>query len=514
MPEHEIDMTMPLKIVGSNKTTKSAITILVILSVLLLARFLYFEYNLLNYPYQWSYTETLHLNHAIILSEGKKLYEISEEPPLVLEIYGPLTPALIAPLLKVFGKNLFTPRLVSLTGFLLLLLFVAYTVFSLTRSWQFALLSVGFNTLMASWWEWLLICRPDGIGNFLLFFTIFVHWKFPNKKSIIVLSLVTGIMGFFAKIYLVFGFGSIVLNYWFIQKDRKMAFIYLLLGSTVLGTSILIANHLTNNIYFMLTFELQPYWLIYSFHFLSGMLKPLLFYFSPLFAIVIFASYKGFIDYKRYGVFFTHLLLGFPLTSFLLLNTGAGTYYWYSIVPVLIIISCDLIYLESKKEHSRIILPVLIAMIMLIVVRVGYMDIIKDKFTIPTAALAQNWKPLEELIKNTPVPIMNDDGTAILNILAGKKLYQEGIGLMNPEITMHDEYGYSFIDIKKVVAQKKYALIISPHPNLKDEVNKHYNLYKTYNVVTQFGNEKHKIGVFVPKTGLSQTDKNISLQLR
>ena len=241
-------------------TNKILTSVLVLLSVVLIVRFLYFEYNLLQYPYQWSVLEALHLNHAIILSEGKELYAISKEPPLVIEIYGPLFPALVAPLIKIFGKSLFAPRLAAFICFLLLLFLIAYIVFSLTRRWYLALISVGLSTLMAQWWQWILICRPDGIGYLLLFLMLFIHWKFPFNKTAIFFCLMTGIIAFFAKVYFVCGFAGIVLSYWIIHKNRKYAISFLILGGGLLIAAVVIANYLTNGLYYLITFEMESYW--------------------------------------------------------------------------------------------------------------------------------------------------------------------------------------------------------------------------------------------------------------
>ena len=157
------------------KTTKILILLLVLLSIGLFARFLYFEYNLLKYPYQWGLREALQLNHAIIVSDGNSLYKIGKEPPLVIEPYGPVAPYLVSPFVKFFGKNFFAPRLVSFASFLFVLFFVAYAVYSLTHKWKFVLLSIGLNLFMLHNFQWLLLCRPDGLGNFFLFSTLFLH---------------------------------------------------------------------------------------------------------------------------------------------------------------------------------------------------------------------------------------------------------------------------------------------------------------------------------------------------
>ena len=169
---------------------------------------------------------------------------------------------------------------------------------------------------MAQWWQWILICRPDGIGYLLLFLMLFIHWKFPFNKTAIFFCLMTGIIAFFAKVYFVCGFAGIVLSYWIIHKNRKYAISFLILGGGLLIAAVVIANYLTNGLYYLITFEMESYQPSSSFLFLLKMMQPLVFYYLPVIALIIYAILKKSFRYERYGVFFTHLLIGLPFTSF------------------------------------------------------------------------------------------------------------------------------------------------------------------------------------------------------
>jgi hypothetical protein len=317
----------------------------------------------------------------------------------------------------------------------------------------------------------------------------------------IFLSILSGLLAFFAKSYFVCGFGSIVLSYWFIHKDKKMALLYLSLSSFLLITAILIMNHITNGLYYLFTFEMQSAVLSYSLNFLvKNNLKPLIFSHLPIFILILYNISKGSFNYKRYGVFFIQLLIGLPFISTLLLNRGGGAYYWYVIIPFLIVIGCDLIYLEYKRmSNQKILISVLLMMIIIMLYKTVYRDTIKNEFVIPSSELAQEWEPLQQLIRNTKGKVMNSNETAILNIHAGKKLYAEGMGYLASKNYLQNKYNYSFIDIENEIAQKRYALIINPEDGLKPYVMKYYKLYKTYIVIGQFGRWKLKINVFVPK---------------
>ncbi len=488
------------------KITKILTITLVILSILLLARFLYYEYNLLNYPYQWTVQETSQLNHAIILSEGKPLYVINKEPPLLIEPYGPVYPGLVAPLVKIFGKTLFAPRLVSFVSFSLILLLIAYVIFSLTHNWKFVFLSIGLNIFTLDWWQWLLICRPDGFGNFLLFLILFIHWKFPYKKTAVFLTLLIGVLAFFTKVYFVYGFGSIVLSYWFVHKDKKMALSYLSYSSVLIIAAVLIINYVTNGIYHLFTFDLMHYWTEYSLGHVFINLRALLNYYFPIFALIIYALLGGSFNFRRYGIFFIHLLISLPLFSFFLLNPGGNLFYWYPVITVLVLIGSDLIYTESKVQNNRFLILILLAVAYLMVYKVGYEDIILKRFVVPSAQLAQKWEPIDELVKGTEGHVMNNYATAILNIRAGKKLYTEVMRPLKNINYLKNRYNYSFVDIKKEVAQKKFALIINPEKALIPAVEKYYKPYKTYVIPVNFGHWlKYPVRIYVPRDNIQQT---------
>jgi len=382
----------------------------------------------------------------------------------------------------------------------LLVFFTACAVFSLTRSWRFVLISIGLNVFMLNWARWLLICKPDSLGNFLLFITLFIHWKWPYKKTAIASTLIAGMLGFFSKAYFVSGFGAIVLNYWFIHRDKKMALSYLLYGSAAIIISILAADYITGGLYSLFTFKIMAGWASnsYSFAYLLSKLKELVSYFLPILVLIPYCMLTKSFDYKRYGPFFTHLVVGLPLFAFLLGNPGAGNYYWYCVIPALIVVGCDLIK-KSRPGNFKVIIPLLLALILIMGNR-GYRDLVRNKLVIPSSELAGEWTPVAELVAAAKGPVMNDDATAILNIHEGKTLFMEGLGYFQSRDYLVRRHGYSFIDVNEQVAQQKFSLIINPQKEIETEVLKYYKPIGSYSVSHQFGDHRHSLDLFVPKT--------------
>jgi len=469
--------------------------LLIILSVVALARLFFFEYRLLNYPYQWELREALQLHHGILLSEGKSIYAVSPDPPVVLEPYGPVNPLLLTVAVKIFGKDLSGPRLFSFLAFLIMLLLIAVAVYRLTHSWMFVLIAIGINAFILSWVRWLLLCRPDGLGGTLLFASIFVHWLYPFRKAAVGASLLLTILAFFTKTYFALGLMLIPLNYWFFHRNRRMAILYLISGSALLVASVAVAQRLTGGLYYLFTFELMSQWVTYSFVHLLETMKGLFVYFLPLFALIVYAILKKEFRYRVLNVFWIHILVGIPIFMFFLLNTGAETYYWYAVIPALTVVGVDVLYKECQKEKSPFAVAMLVLLFCLMTNKMIISETIKDGMVFPSQKLAAQWQPVvAEFDRNTD-QILNDDATAILAIRAGKRLHREGLGYLNIKNAMEKKLHYKFRDIDAEIASRNYSLIINPEN--ESYVKQYYRLDRVHHVPLQLG-KSYSLKMYVP----------------
>ncbi|MDD3534219.1 MAG: hypothetical protein PHR27_09375 [Candidatus Cloacimonetes bacterium] len=477
-------------------TKKLFLYLLVILSIIALARLFFFEYRLLNYPYQWELREALQLHHGILLSEGKPIYAVSPDPPVVLEPYGPVNPFLLTVAVKIFGKDLSGPRLFSFLAFLITLLLIAVAVYRLTHSWMFVLIAIGINTFILSWVRWLLLCRPDSLGGMLLFASIFVHWLYPFRKAAVGASLLLTILAFFTKTYFALGLMLIPLNYWFFHRNRRMAILYLISGSALLVASVAAAQRLTGGLYYLFTFKLMSQWVTYSFVHLLETTKGLFVYFLPLFALIVYAILKKEFRYRVLNVFWIHILVGIPIFMFFLLNTGAETYYWYAVIPALTVVGVDVLYKECQKEKSPFAVAMLVLLFCLMTNKMIISETIKDGMVFPSEKLASQWQPVvAEFDRNTD-QILNDDATAILAIRAGKRLHREGLGYLNIKNAMEKELYYKFRDIDAEIASRNYSLIINPEN--ESYVKQYYRLDRVYHVPIQLGECAWSLKMYVP----------------
>ena len=477
-------------------TKKILLYLLVILSIIALGRLFFFEYRLLNYPYQWELRETLQFYHGSLLSEGKSIYAVSPDPPVVLEPYGPVNPLLLSVAVKIFGKNLSGPRLFSFLAFLILLLLIAAAVYLLTHSWMYALIAIGINTFILSWVQWLLLCRPDSLGGMLLFASIFVHWLYPFRKAAVGASLFLIILAFFTKTYFALGLMLIPLNYWFFHRNRRMAVLYLISGLVLLLASIAAAQSLTGGLYYLFTFKLMSEWVTYSFVHLFEAMKGLSVYFLPLFALIVYAIVKKKFRYGVLNVFWIHILVGIPIFMFFLLNTGAETYYWYAVIPALTLAGVDVLHKECQKEKSWFAVAMLVLLFSLMTNKMIISETIKDGMVFPSEKLAVQWQPVVAEFDRNADRILNDDATAILAIRAGKEPYRVGLGYLNIKNTLEKRFGYKFKDINAEIANREHALIVNPEN--ESYVQQYYRFDRIDHVPVQLG-KTYSLKMYVPQ---------------
>jgi hypothetical protein len=462
------------------------IYLLVCLSIMAIARLCFFEYRLFHYPYQWELREGLQLHHGILLSEGKELYSVSPDPPIVIEPYGPINPLLLSEVIGRWGKALSAPRLLSFLFFITLLILIAAAVYRLTHQWLFVVIAIGINTFILSWVQWMLLCRPDSLGSLLLFASLFVHWLYPYRKIAIYLSLLMIILAFFTKVYFVLGLLLIPLSYWIFHRDRMTAFWYFFSGAILLAASIAIANLMTGGLYHLFTFVLMSKWVTYSLEHLLHSLKGLLVHFLPLFVLIIYSVMKRDFRYRELNVFWLQIIIGIPLFMGLLLNTGAETYYWYSVIPVLTIAGLDVLNRELRKEKSMVAMVCLVLLFCFMANKMVYSEMIRSKMIFPSDKLAEQWKPVADVFNHVEGSILTDDATVVLAIQTGKPLHREGLGYMNLRDGIMDALNYKFRDIDAEIANHMYALIINPE-NESYVKKQSYRLDRVYNVPLQFG---------------------------
>lgn len=477
-------------------TKKLFLSLLVILSVVAIGRLFFFEYRLLNYPYQWELREALHFHHGILLSEGKSIYAVSPDPPAVVEPYGPVNPFLLSAMIKIFGKDLSIPRLSSFLCLIALLTLIAAAAYTLTHNWLFVALAIGINTFILSWVQWLLLCRPDSLGSLLLFTSVFLHWLFPFRKAAIGASILLIILAFFTKIYFALGLMLIPLNYWFFHQDRKAALLYLFSGSALLLACAALANHLTKGLYWLFTFELMSQWVTYSFSHLLGNVRELFAYYFPLFLLIIYSIAKKDFRFRTLNILWLQIIIGIPVFMFFLLNTGGTIFYWFTVIPALTLAGIDVLHRECQKEKPMMAAAMLILLFCVMANRMCYLETMRGKMIFPSETLAAQWQPFTDYFNRIQGPMITDDMTATLALRAGRRLYSEGLGYLNIKNGMAEKLNFKFRNIDAEIARRDYAVIINPEN--EQYVKQYYRLDRVYHVPIQLGEYAWPLKIYTP----------------
>lgn len=471
------------------------VELLAALSLLLALRFLHYESRLLAYWPQWEPSEAWSLHHAMLLARGEPLYRVREAPPLVVPQYGFVYPAIVVPALEVLGHSLLAPRLVSLVCVLGLLAGVAYAVRALGSPWAFSAIAVGLVVLKVNWWRWLVLSRPDGLGTLLLFLSLLAHWRWPRSRIALVLAVLLLVAAFFTKVYFVLGAASLFLSYALVHRDRLWTWRFLGLFLLVFGAALGGVLAWTGGLYWVFTFRILSILLRYSAPLAPAYLAAFLVGYLPLWLVLVDALVHARLDVRRYSVFFVHILVATPATALLLMNDGGGAYYWYLVLPALVVVGCHVLAQETARPESRVALPALLLTLVLMLATAGYAE------RLPSAAFAERWAPLRDQVASAPGPVMNSNLTAILNIAAGKELYTEAVGFARNARWLRETYGYRFLDPRKRIRERYYALLLDPEgtnpegtPGLDDD----YMLSETLELPGQFG-APERVRVYVPR---------------
>ncbi len=477
-------------------TKKIFLYLLVFISFVALGRLFFFEYRLLNYPYQWELREALHFHHGILLSEGKSIYTVSPDPPVIVEPYGPVNPFLLSAMIRIFGKDISTPRLSSFLCLIALLTLIAAASYTLTHNWLFVAIAIGVNTFILSWVQWLLLCRPDSLGGLLLFTSVFIHWLYPFRKAAVGASILLIILAFFTKVYFALGLMLIPLNYWFFHQNRKAALLYLLSGSALLLACVALANHLTKGFYCFFTFELMSQWVTYSLSHLLGNVRDLFAYYFPLFFLIIYSTVKKDFRFQTLNIFWLQIVTGIPVFMFFLLNTGGTIFYWFTVIPALTLAGIDVLHRECQKEKPIIAVVMLVLLFCVMANRMFYIETIRGRMIFPSETLAAQWQPFTDYFNRIQDPMLTDDMTATLALRAGIRPHSEGLGYLNIKNSMAKKLNFKFRNIDAEIARRDYAAIINPEN--EHYVQQHYRLDRVYHVPIQLGEYAWPLKIYVP----------------
>jgi 4-amino-4-deoxy-L-arabinose transferase-like glycosyltransferase len=235
------------------KIGKVLLPLLLISLFLIFLNYLYTSTLILFYPYEVEYSEGFELYNAIRIYEGENLYkDIHSEPKFLTVDYPPIFYYIGAILIPIFGETLIGGRVISLLSSLLIVILIFKIVHKETKSKKLSLISslLFFSSYTVFFWSVLYrnLMLP------ILFSLLGVYFILDYKKTKrLILAVTFFLLALYTKQTAIIA--SVAVFLFLFLKDRKTAFKFLsLLSVPALGIFLLI-NYLTDNQFFLHTFE-------------------------------------------------------------------------------------------------------------------------------------------------------------------------------------------------------------------------------------------------------------------
>lgn len=160
-----------------------ALAVLVIQVGLALANYFYLARLSLSFPYPIDYGEGPILDQTLRLSQGENIYDNDfSTPPYTVTNYPPLFMLAQVPWIKIFGPAFWYGRALSILSALLAALFIALTLFTLTRDWIASAIG-GLLLLVYPYTQyWSVLNRVDLFGLALSWAGIYVAARWRDTR--------------------------------------------------------------------------------------------------------------------------------------------------------------------------------------------------------------------------------------------------------------------------------------------------------------------------------------------
>lgn len=207
--------------------------------------------NILNYPYVWALTENENMLFIKSIVSGNNIYQMTNVNSFLYYVYPPFFHLFSAIFIKLFGFNIFIPRLISVFSFSFLIISI-WTFFKRNKTVveniliAFLLMSASVAIILYS--KYFVLARVDMLSYALAFWSLFFTWKitYCNKKDIIyfLLSGITAILAIFTKQSVFFPYIAIAFLIFFV-KDRKKWLLFGLSLAAITGVLFFLMNVIT-----------------------------------------------------------------------------------------------------------------------------------------------------------------------------------------------------------------------------------------------------------------------------
>lgn len=167
-----------------------ALTIIIILLLPYLARFLDYTASVLAYPFAWALTENENLLYIHGILSGQNFYRVNDPTSFLYFVYTPIFHLLSALSMKIFGLSILIPRLISLIS-LVTIIYILWSIFQDTRTNLIKRLDnvsitavlIGLTVSIVFYAKYYVLARADLLAYAFAFGSVFYCWQLTNSPN-------------------------------------------------------------------------------------------------------------------------------------------------------------------------------------------------------------------------------------------------------------------------------------------------------------------------------------------
>lgn len=200
-----------------------SLLLLIVGSCYFLVRTLYTQYEIISFPYQMEYHETVLALAVELMVEGENPYRIEHQPEYA-QAYSIVRELIHYPFVKIFGSSLQVHRFVTAIGTLLSFFVLVIWLIELGVDKIVSICSSLILYISLLFWQ-LGINRPDSWALFFMLLSVFLPFKYNYSTKSLLLSILFGLLAFYTKSYFVLGSVAIS-SFMFFFISKKKGVIY------------------------------------------------------------------------------------------------------------------------------------------------------------------------------------------------------------------------------------------------------------------------------------------------
>lgn len=215
--------------------------LIIFLSLFLGGIVLFYNFRVISVETPQEFRENAILLTTNLLLDGQNPYSLKNMPTYV-NVYGILYNLVVLPFAKIFGSTFLLHRLISLVFITAscILLYKALRDEQVQKWLTLVPVALLYTQMVVGGSD--LLARPDSLGVFLFFFTIFIAQKLNYNFLGLALALLSSILGFLDKPYFVLGLPYVIL-YLFIFKSKLKALLLLTVSVFVYSFTFVVIHH-------------------------------------------------------------------------------------------------------------------------------------------------------------------------------------------------------------------------------------------------------------------------------